>query len=121
MGHGDADQLLAKKTVPNPKPETVDSHAMIDKIDIKKIIRLVREQEPDREDIITSLQSCKGGHWSSKGYYQFVDSRNPNQAGSEWQHDDCIVIEQENEGDIVIDLLKDGRIGGIEFTALIDK
>ena len=96
-------------------------HAMTDKIDIEKIIRLVREQEPDREDIITALQNCKGGHWSSKAYYHFVDSRNPNQPGSEWQHEECIVIEHENEGDIVIDLLKDGRIGVIEFIDFIDK
>lgn len=94
---------------------------MTDRIDIDKIIRLVREQEPDREDIITALQNCKGGHWSSNGYYQFVNSRNPNQTGSDWQHDECIVIEQVNQGDIVIDLLKDGRIGGIEFIDLIDK
>jgi hypothetical protein len=94
---------------------------MTDKLDIEKIIRLVREQEPDREDIVTALQNCKSGHWSSNGYYQFVNSRNPNQPGSEWQHEECIVIEQEKEGDIVIDLLKDGRIGGIEFIDLIDK
>ncbi len=86
-------------------------YAMTDKIDIEKIIRLVREQEPDRDDIVTALQNCKSGDWLSKGYYQFVDSRNPNHPGSEWQ--------LENEGDIVIDLLKDGRIGGIEFIDLI--
>lgn len=93
---------------------------MTDKIDIEKIIRLVREQEPGREDIIIALQNCKGGHWSSNGYYQFVNSRNPNQLGFVW-HDECIVIEQVNQCDIVIDLLKDGRIGGIEFIDLIDK
>ena len=94
---------------------------MNDKIDLEKIIRLVREQEPEREDIITALQNCKGGYWGSKAYYNFVDSKNPNKPGSAWQHDECIVIEQENAGDLVIDILKDGRIGGIEFIDLIDK
>ncbi len=94
---------------------------MTDEINIEKIIKLVQEQEPDRQDVISALRNCKGGHWSSKGYYCFVDSRNPNQPGSEWQHDECIVLEQQNQGDIVIDLLKDGRVGGIEFIDLIDK
>ncbi len=92
---------------------------MIEKINIEKIIKLV--QEPDRHDIVSALQNCKGGNWTSNGYYHFVDSRNPNQPGSEWQHDESIVIEQQNKGDIIIDLLKDGRIGGIEFIDLIDK
>jgi hypothetical protein len=92
-----------------------------DKIDIEKLMRLVREQKPDRDDIVTALRNCKGGHWSSNGYYQYVSSHNPNQPGSEWQHDEYIVIEQDNEGDIVIDLLKDGRVGGIEFIDQIDK
>ena len=88
---------------------------MTDKIDIEKIIRLVREQKPERDDIISALENCRGGHWTSKGYYHFVDSRNPNQPGSEWQHSECIMVKQENEEDIVIDILKDGRVGGIEF------
>ncbi len=41
--------------------------------------------------------------------------------GSEWQHDDCIFFEQEAEHNIVLDILKDGRIGGIEFIGLIDQ
>jgi hypothetical protein len=94
---------------------------MTDKIDIEKIMKLVQEQEPDRQDILAALRNCKGGHWSSSGYYRFVDASNANQTGSEWQHDECIVLEQQNQGDIVIDLLKDGRIGGIEFIDLIDK
>jgi hypothetical protein len=99
----------------------VSGHAMKDRIDIEEIIKLVQGQEPARQDIIAALRNCKGGHWYSSGYYNFVDSRNANQTGSEWQHDECIVLEQQNQGDIVIDLLKDGRIGGIEFIDLIDK
>ena len=34
-----------------------------------------------------------------------------------WIRDDCIVIDKAN---IVIDLFKDGRIGGIEFLSLFD-
>lgn len=94
---------------------------MKDTIDIESIIKLVEKQEPERQDLISALRNCKGGHWSSNGYYQFVNSRNPNQPGSEWQHDESVVIEQKDKGDIVIDILKDGRIGGIEFIDLIDQ
>ena len=90
-------------------------------IDIENIIKLVKEQEPERQDLIFALHNCKGGHWSSNGYYQFVDPSNANQPRSTWQHNECIVLEQSDKGDIVIDLLMDGRIGGIEFIDLIDK
>ncbi len=102
--------------------QNVSGHVMTDKIDIEQIIKLVQEQEPDRTDLISALRNCKGGQWTSNGYYSFIVSDNkPNQPGSNWQHDESIVIEQEEKGDIVIDVLKDGRIGGIEFIDLIDK
>lgn len=94
---------------------------MPDKFDIQKIIKLVQEQKPESQEIVSALQNCQDGHWSGKAYYQFVDSGNPNEPGTEWQHEECIIIEQQNDGDIVIDLLKDGRVGGIEFTDLIEK
>ena len=94
---------------------------MRDTIDIQAIIKLVEEQEPSRQDVIEALKNCTGGQWMGNGYFQFVSSENANQPNAEWQHDECVVIEQKGKGDIVIDLLKDGRIGGIEFIDLIDK
>ena len=94
---------------------------MMEAIDLKEIIKLVEEQLPDRQDIVKALLECGNGSWTSRGYLQFVSSINANQPNAEWQHSDCIVIEQKNRGDIVIDVLKDGRIGGIEFIDLIDK
>jgi hypothetical protein len=86
-------------------------------LNVQAIIDLVRVEHPDRQDVITGLQNSPVGHWQSKAYYQFVDSTNANQVGAEWQHKDCLVIV---EVDIVIDLLKDGRIGGIEFISFLD-
>lgn len=90
-------------------------------INIELIIELTRHQEPNRPELVTALQNCKDGQWTSNGYYRFVDSKNANEIGAEWQIDESIVLEQEVNGDIVLDLLKDGRIGGIEFIDLIDK
>ncbi len=84
---------------------------------MQEIIGLVQEQYPDRQDLIVALNNSNGGHWRDKAYFQFVDSTNANKPGAEWQHDDCIVVDKV---DIVIDLLKDGRIGGIEFISLLD-
>ena len=44
-------------------------------IDIEYLIRLVRQQEAERQDIVSALQNCKGGNWSENGYYSFVYSR----------------------------------------------
>lgn len=86
-------------------------------INIPLIIELVREQYPERDDVIEGLKNVASGHWSDRAYFRFVDSTNANQPGAEWQHDTCIVVDEAN---IVIDLLKDGRIGGIEFLSLIE-
>lgn len=94
---------------------------MTTQINIQEIIKLVQEQYPDRQDLVEAFQNCNNGRWTSKGYYRFVDSKNANETNAEWQHDDCIVLEQKDKGDIIIDLLKDGRIGGLEFLDHIEK
>jgi hypothetical protein len=94
---------------------------MTDSIDIQEIIKLVQEQKPNRQDLIQALEKCSGGQWTGNGYFQFVSSKDSNQPSSGWQNRECVVIEQKGKGDIVIDLLKDERIGGIEFLDLIDK
>ncbi|MFY7733363.1 MAG: hypothetical protein ACOVSR_07740 [Bacteroidia bacterium] len=88
---------------------------MTDQINIKEIIELVQQQEPNRQDIIIALSNSFGGHWESKAYYRFVDSKNANEKGAEWQFDENVVIESETLGTLVIDYLKDKRIGGIEL------
>ena len=92
----------------------------IDKyISIGEIIELVIQQEPTRQDIILGLSNCVGGQWRGRAYYQFVDSTNANQIGAKWQFVDCLVVEHPKKGTIIIDKLKDKRIGGIEFYNLI--
>jgi hypothetical protein len=94
---------------------------MNDRVNIKTIIALVIQQKPERQDIVEALQNVPRGHWVSSGYYRFVDSKDAKQPGGEWQFDENIVLEQENRGDIVLDILKDGRIRGIEFIDQVDK
>ena len=86
---------------------------------IEQIIELIKEQEPDRLDLITELEKSERKKWIRQPYIYFVSGERPNQPGSEWQFDESIVLEHETEGTIVLDILKDGRIGGIEFVSQI--
>ena len=83
--------------------------------DIEWIIDLIKEQEPDRTDLVKQLENSDKKKWIRQPYIHFVSGARPNQPGSEWQFEENIVLEHESEGTIVIDILKDGRIGGIEF------
>ncbi len=80
---------------------------------------MVKEQEPDRVDINDALANCKDGNWESRAYVFFVSPKNANQPGSDWQFKENIVLEHEKVRTIVIDYLKSGKIGGIEFVKYI--
>lgn len=82
---------------------------------IEWIIDLIKEQEPERLDLIQQLEDSNIKKWIRQPYISLVSAERPNQQGSEWQFEENIVLEHETEGTIVLDILKDGRIGGIEF------
>ena len=86
---------------------------------IEQIIELIKEQEPDRLDLIEELEKSERKKWIRQPYIHFVSAERPNQSDSEWQFEENIVLEHETEGTIVLDILKDGRIGGIEFVSQI--
>ena len=81
---------------------------------------LTKQQHPARQDVINALQIAVNGHWESKAYFQFVDSSNANQSDASWQFKENIILEDSELGTIVLDLLKDGQIGGIEFIKMLD-
>jgi len=79
------------------------------------IIDLVKVQEPLRKDIIDALKKCKKGYWNSKAWVYFADKDGP-----EWQIAENFILNHETKGLIVLDLLKNGKIGGIEFVKEIE-
>ena len=93
---------------------------MREPVNIKEIIELVEKQEPDRQDIILALTNAIGGYWESNAYYRFVNSKNANEKGAEWQFEENIVLKDEKLGTIILDYLKNKQIGGIEFLEYID-
>lgn len=79
------------------------------------LVKIAEEKFPEETDIIDSIRKCITGFWRSPAYLYFVNPQNANEPESEWQFKDNIVIDDTEEGDIVLDILKDNRIGGIEF------
>ena len=49
----------------------------------------------------------------------FVDPARPNEPGSDWQFGENLILEHPLEGDLVLDVLKGNRIGGVEFLSKV--
>ena len=79
------------------------------------LIELAKRQIPDKPEIITALKDCKKGFRESRAYIYFVNADNAGQPNSEWQFEENIILEDRKEGTIILDVLTDNRIGGIEF------
>ena len=62
-----------------------------------------------------ALSGCTEINTSNDLYVYFVNAKNPNKEKSEWQFQESITIEDTPEGDIVLDIIKPNRVGGIEF------
>lgn len=86
---------------------------------IEWIIKLIKEQELERTDLIEQLENSEIKEWFRQAYVRFESGFRPNQPNSEWQFEENIELEHSTEGTIVLDILKDGRIGGIEFLKYI--
>ncbi len=85
------------------------------------LVDLARQQRPDLPWLAESLAKCTQCHkklWGRKKkciYEYFVDSARANQPGAEWQIKEGIWLDHPVFGSILLDVLQDGRIGGVEF------
>lgn len=86
---------------------------------IVTIIELLKQQEPERTAIIKHLENQAPCKWLKRAYIPINSSERANQPLSECQIEESIVLEHEEEGDIVLDILKDGRVVGIELISYI--
>jgi len=81
--------------------------------DINLIIDLILEKEPNRIDLIEQLKNTEWQKFLRRGYLHLISIED--QFDSEWQIHETIVLEHEEEGTIVLDILESGKIKGIEF------
>ena len=86
------------------------------KYDPTWLVALAEEQYPKDLKLHNSIKKCT----LIKGNY-FVNPTNANQTGSEWQFETSITLIHPEMDDIILDILKDGRIGSIEYLGLMMK
>jgi hypothetical protein len=79
------------------------------------LVALAKEQYPDEPCFAEALARCTRRAEGCPSYMYFVDPKDVNQPGAEWQFDQNIMLESDAEGMLILDVLKDGRIGGVEF------
>lgn len=66
-----------------------------------------------------SLEKCVKAKVRSDWYTYFADQRNPNKQGSDWQFQESITLEGTPHGDVVLDIIRKNRVGGIEFLSRV--
>lgn len=78
---------------------------------------------PSESWLHEALSRCTQAVVESPAYIHFVNPSDPNQPGSEWQFDSNINFSDPEEGELVVDILKEARpgegrrVGGVEFIA----
>ena len=78
------------------------------------LVELAREQHPDDPSLTAALRACTRAIQGAN-YVRFVSGRRANQPGAEWQFARNVTLESDTHGDLVLDVLQSGRIGGVEF------
>jgi len=79
------------------------------------LVALARVQRPQDRALIDALAACTRARHESDACVHFVSPRRPNRPGSAWQFRENITLEHPEHGELVLDVLKDGRVGGVEF------
>lgn len=80
---------------------------------------MVRVQKPRRPEVAEALARCTHARVESVAYIYFVDPVDANGTGAEWQFSENVILESLDRGQLVLDVLTDGRIGGVEFLARV--
>ncbi len=68
-----------------------------------------------------ALKPCCKARKRSAFYTYFEKHSRPNEPSSNWQIQESIHIEGTREGDIILDIIKENRVGGIEFISRLMK
>ena len=79
------------------------------------LVEAAAREYPDQPSLAAALARCTRARWESAAYVRFVSARRANRPGAEWQFDSNLALEDTAHGTIMLDILRDGRIGGAEF------
>ncbi len=79
------------------------------------LVELARESRPDEPWLAEALARCTRAAGESRAYIYFVDPAHPGEPGSEWRFEENVLLEHPREGQLVLDVLRGRRVGGVEF------
>jgi hypothetical protein len=79
------------------------------------LVDWVRAHRPELAWLADALARCTRAAWDGRAYLYFVDSADANQPDAEWQFVESVMLEHPKEGTLVLDILENRRVGGIEF------
>lgn len=79
------------------------------------LVILAHEQYPNDGWLAEALARCTRCARESAAYLYFVDLVRPNQPGSTWQFVANIDLYSPTEGMLILDVLSEQRIGGVEM------
>jgi hypothetical protein len=79
------------------------------------LVRLAESQCPDDESLARALSACTRAKHPGSLIVHFVKSNRPNLPGSEWQFSHSVSLTDPDHGELILDLLQDGRVGSIEL------
>lgn len=81
------------------------------------LAQLAREQYPSVPGLIAAIERIDHCAKRSVAMWYFVDPSNANKPGAEWQFGANVHLNGGPLGPLVLDMLRDGRVGGVEFLA----
>ena len=79
------------------------------------LVELAKAQLPEEPWLPAALAACTMARQESAAYIHFVKPADPDEPGSEWQAQQDLMLQHPTEGDLVLDILEDHRVGGVEF------
>ena len=79
------------------------------------IANAVRESYPEEKELLDDIVKCTSCMVKNEKYTYFVDASNANRPGSKWQFSSSLKINNTPCGNVVLDILKGKKLGGIEF------
>ena len=86
------------------------------------LVEAAVREHPDQPWLAAALARCTRARWESEAYVHFVSASRANQPGAEWQFGSSLALEGTTHGTVMLDILRDGRIGGAEFLSrLLDR
>jgi hypothetical protein len=79
------------------------------------LVVLAKDQHADKPWLADAFARCQAVVKRTTFIIHFVDPTDANKPGAEWQFDTNLWLKDPVEGNLVIDVLKGGRVGAIEF------